>query len=111
MAGHGPSAPETRKAGGTDNFGDTVDPDDIGRFAAQSAGWWDPQRSFRPLHLLNPIRLQVVRRELLASFAHGPGALSPVEGLRLLDIACGGGPLDGPMAAPGVAEPRSAAAA
>src|SRR5205085_2631386 len=91
MAGHGPSAPETRKAGGTDNFGDTVDPDDIGRFAAQSAGWWDPEGSFRPLHLLNPIRLQFVRRELLASFGRDARALRPFEGLRLLDIGCGGG--------------------
>ncbi len=103
MAGHGPSAPETRKAGGTDNFGDTVDPDDIGRFAAQSAGWWDPEGSFRPLHLLNPIRLQFVRRELLASFGRDARALRPFEGLRLLDIGCGGGLVAEPMARLGFA--------
>src|SRR5438552_3702302 len=103
MAGHGPSAPETRKAGGTDNFGDTVDPDDIGRFAAQSAGWWDPEGSFRPLHLLNPIRLQFVRRELLASFGRDARALRPFEGLRLLDIGCGGGLIAEPMARLGFA--------
>ena len=103
MAGHGPSAPETRKAGGTDNFGDTVDPDDIGRFAAQSAGWWDPEGSFRPLHLLNPIRLQFVRRELLASFGRDARALRPFDGLRLLDIGCGGGLVAEPMARLGFA--------
>ncbi len=103
MAGHGPSAPETRTAGGTDNFGDTVDPDDIGRFAAQSAGWWDPEGSFRPLHLLNPIRLQFVRRELLASFGRDARALRPFEGLRLLDIGCGGGLVAEPMARLGFA--------
>src|SRR5437868_10607803 len=103
MAGHGPSAPETRKAGGTDNFGDTVDPGDIGRFAAQSAGWWDPEGSFRPLHLLNPIRLQFVRRELLASFGRDARALRPFEGLRLLDIGCGGGLVAEPMARLGFA--------
>jgi len=103
MAGHGPSAPETGKAGGTDNFGDTVDPDDIGRFAAQSAGWWDPEGSFRPLHLLNPIRLQFVRRELLASFGRDARALRPFEGLRLLDIGCGGGLVAEPMARLGFA--------
>src|SRR5437660_5259796 len=103
MAGHGPSAPETRTAGGTDNFGDTVDPDDIGRFAAQSGGWWDPEGSFRPLHLLNPIRLQFVRRELLASFGRDARALRPFEGLRLLDIGCGGGLVAEPMARLGFA--------
>src|SRR5438105_14914377 len=103
MAGHGPSAPETRKAGDTDNSGDTVDPDDIGRFAAQSAGWWDPEGSFRPLHLLNPIRLQFVRRELLASVGRDARALRPFEGLRLLDIGCGGGLVAEPMARLGFA--------
>jgi 2-polyprenyl-6-hydroxyphenyl methylase / 3-demethylubiquinone-9 3-methyltransferase len=103
MAGHGPSAPETRKAGGTDNFGDTADPDDIDRFAAQSAGWWDPEGSFRPLHRLNPVRLQFVRRELLASFGCDARALRPFEGLRLLDIGCGGGLVAEPMARLGFA--------
>jgi 2-polyprenyl-6-hydroxyphenyl methylase / 3-demethylubiquinone-9 3-methyltransferase len=103
MAGHGPSAPETRQAGGTDYSGDTVDPEDIDRFAAQSAGWWDPEGSFRPLHRLNPIRLQFVRRELLASFGRDDRGLRPFEGLRLLDIGCGGGLVAEPMARLGFA--------
>jgi 2-polyprenyl-6-hydroxyphenyl methylase / 3-demethylubiquinone-9 3-methyltransferase len=103
MAGHGLSAPEMRKIGGADNFRDTVDPEDIDRFAAQSAGWWDPEGSFRPLHRLNPIRLQFVRRELLASFGRDGRGLRPFEGLRLLDIGSGGGLVAEPMARLGFA--------
>jgi len=103
MAGHGPSAPDTRKAGGTDQFGGTVDHEDVDRFAAQSASWWDPEGSFRPLHRLNPARLQFVRRELLASFGRDARGLRPFEGLRLLDIGCGGGLVTEPMARLGFA--------
>ena len=103
MAGHGPSVPDTRKAGGTDQFGGTVDHEDVDRFAAQSASWWDPEGSFRPLHRLNPARLQFVRRELLASFGRDARGLRPFEGLRLLDIGCGGGLMAEPMARLGFA--------
>src|SRR5512142_530613 len=103
MAGHGPSALDTPKASGTDQFGDTVDREDVDRFAAQSASWWDPEGSFRPLHRLNPTRLQFARRELLASFGRDARGLRPFEGLRLLDIGCGGGLMAEPMARLGFA--------
>jgi 2-polyprenyl-6-hydroxyphenyl methylase/3-demethylubiquinone-9 3-methyltransferase len=78
-------------------FGDTVDPEDIDRFAAQSASWWDPWGSFRPLHQINPVRIDFVRRELLAQFHRDPRSLSPFTGLRLADIGCGGGLITEPM--------------
>jgi 2-polyprenyl-6-hydroxyphenyl methylase/3-demethylubiquinone-9 3-methyltransferase len=78
-------------------FGDTVDPEDIDRFAAQSASWWDPLGSFRPLHQINPVRIDFIRRELLAHFDRDARALSPFTGLRLADIGCGGGLIAEPM--------------
>jgi 2-polyprenyl-6-hydroxyphenyl methylase / 3-demethylubiquinone-9 3-methyltransferase len=78
-------------------FGDTVDREDIDRFAAQSAAWWDPEGSFRPLHRINPARLDFIRRQLLASFGRDPRALRPFDGLRLIDIGCGGGLVAEPM--------------
>jgi 2-polyprenyl-6-hydroxyphenyl methylase/3-demethylubiquinone-9 3-methyltransferase len=84
-------------------FGDTVDRDDIDRFAAQSAGWWDPEGSFRPLHRINPVRLEFVRRELGLSFGRDTRNLRPFEGLRLVDIGCGGGLAAEPMARLGFA--------
>jgi len=80
-----------------DEFGDTVDPDDIDRFAAQSASWWDPSGSFRPLHRINPARLDFIRRELLAQFRRDARSLSPFTGLSLADIGCGGGLIAEPM--------------
>ena len=76
----------------------TADPEEIERFAAQSAGWWNPAGEFRPLHRLNPVRLGFIRRELLAHFARDSSSLRPFEGLSLLDIGCGGGLIAEPMA-------------
>jgi 2-polyprenyl-6-hydroxyphenyl methylase/3-demethylubiquinone-9 3-methyltransferase len=84
-------------------FRDTVDHEETDRFAVQSAGWWDPEGSFRPLHRLNPTRLQFVRRELGAAFGRDARSLRPFEGLRLVDIGCGGGLVAEPMARLGFA--------
>jgi 2-polyprenyl-6-hydroxyphenyl methylase/3-demethylubiquinone-9 3-methyltransferase len=78
-------------------FGDTVDPEDIDRFAAQSASWWDPRGSFRPLHQINPVRIDFLRDQLLAHFHRDLRSLSPFTGLRLADIGCGGGLIAEPM--------------
>src|SRR5271170_7801207 len=78
-------------------FGDTVDPEDIHRFAAQSANWWDPRGTFQPLHQLNPVRIDFIRRELLAHFRRDLRSLSPFGGLGLADIGCGGGLVAEPM--------------
>jgi 2-polyprenyl-6-hydroxyphenyl methylase/3-demethylubiquinone-9 3-methyltransferase len=78
--------------------GDTIDPAEIARFAAHAASWWDPSGSFRPLHRLNPARLDFLRRELNAHFGRDPRSLTPFAGLRLCDIGCGGGLIAEPMA-------------
>jgi 2-polyprenyl-6-hydroxyphenyl methylase/3-demethylubiquinone-9 3-methyltransferase len=86
-----------------DEFGDTVDRADIDRFAAQSASWWDSEGSFRPLHRINPARLDFIRRQLLARFGRDALALRPFDGLRLVDVGCGGGLIAEPMARLGFA--------
>jgi 2-polyprenyl-6-hydroxyphenyl methylase/3-demethylubiquinone-9 3-methyltransferase len=83
--------------------GETVDPAEIARFAAHSAGWWDPAGSFRPLHRLNPSRIQFIREELLVHFGRDPSSLTPFSGLTLCDIGCGGGLISEPMARLGFA--------
>jgi 2-polyprenyl-6-hydroxyphenyl methylase/3-demethylubiquinone-9 3-methyltransferase len=89
---------DARKVRGMTEFGDTVDRQDIRRFAAQSGDWWDPRGSFAPLHQLNPARLDFIRRHALARFQRDPQALSPFTGLSLADIGCGGGLIAEPMA-------------
>jgi 2-polyprenyl-6-hydroxyphenyl methylase / 3-demethylubiquinone-9 3-methyltransferase len=78
-------------------FGETVDPEEIDRFAAQGADWWDPSGSFRPLHRINPVRIDLIRRQLLAHFRRDARSLSPFTGLSLADIGCGGGLVAEPM--------------
>jgi 2-polyprenyl-6-hydroxyphenyl methylase / 3-demethylubiquinone-9 3-methyltransferase len=77
--------------------GATVDPQEIGRFAARAEAWWDPEGSFRPLHRLNPTRLGFIRQHFVAYFGRRIDALRPFDGLRLLDIGCGGGLIAEPM--------------
>jgi 2-polyprenyl-6-hydroxyphenyl methylase/3-demethylubiquinone-9 3-methyltransferase len=76
----------------------SVRPDDVERFSRIAAQWWDPRGKFAPLHKFNPVRLAFIREEALRAFGRDPGARRPFEGLRLLDIGCGGGLLSEPMA-------------
>jgi len=77
---------------------DTVDAAEIARFEAIAAEWWDPNGKFKPLHMLNPCRLDYIIDQISAEFSRDPRAQRPFEGLRLLDIGCGGGLLAEPMA-------------
>ena len=79
-------------------FGNTVDARDVEGFAARSADWWDPGGPFRPLHRLNPARIDFIRRWLLAHFGRDGRSLAPFGGLSLADIGCGGGLIAEPMA-------------
>jgi 2-polyprenyl-6-hydroxyphenyl methylase/3-demethylubiquinone-9 3-methyltransferase len=76
----------------------TVDAGEIAKFEAMAAEWWDPNGKFKPLHMLNPTRLDYITRQIAAEFGRDLKAPRPFEGLRLLDIGCGGGLLSEPMA-------------
>lgn len=77
---------------------ETVDAAEIAKFEAMAAEWWDPEGKFKPLHMLNPCRLDYVIDQVAAEFGRDPKAARPFAGLRLLDIGCGGGLLAEPMA-------------
>ncbi len=76
----------------------TVDPSEIAKFEAMAAEWWDPHGKFKPLHMLNPCRLDYITQQIAGEFDRDLTAPAPFEGLRLLDIGCGGGLLSEPMA-------------
>ena len=76
----------------------TVDPSEVAKFEAMAAEWWDPKGKFKPLHLMNPCRLDYITSQIAAEFNRDLSAARPFEGLRLLDIGCGGGLLSEPMA-------------
>jgi 2-polyprenyl-6-hydroxyphenyl methylase / 3-demethylubiquinone-9 3-methyltransferase len=64
----------------------THDPAEIARFEATASRWWDPEGEFRPLHDLNPVRLQFIEQR------------APLAGRTVLDVGCGGGLLSEAMA-------------
>lgn len=76
----------------------TIDQAEVDRFSAMAAEWWDPAGKFRPLHKFNPVRLTYIRDLVSAQFGRDPRGHRPLEGLRILDIGCGGGLLSEPMA-------------
>lgn len=76
----------------------TVDPAEIAKFEAMAAEWWDLNGKFKPLHMMNPVRLDYITRQIAAEFNRDLNSSTPFKGLRIADIGCGGGLLCEPMA-------------
>lgn len=76
----------------------SVDAAEVAKFEAMAAEWWDPSGKFKPLHMMNPVRLDYITRQIAAEFGRDLAMARPLEGLRLVDIGCGGGLLSEPMA-------------
>ena len=76
----------------------TVDPAEVAKFEEMAAEWWDLEGKFKPLHMLNPCRLDYITQQISMEFDRDLSADLPFKGLRILDIGCGGGLLCEPMA-------------
>ncbi|MES9945152.1 bifunctional 2-polyprenyl-6-hydroxyphenol methylase/3-demethylubiquinol 3-O-methyltransferase UbiG [Candidatus Thiodiazotropha sp. CDECU1] len=66
-----------------------VDHAEVSKFEELASRWWDPHSEFKPLHEINPLRLEYIKR------------LAPLDGKQVLDVGCGGGILSESMAANG----------
>jgi 2-polyprenyl-6-hydroxyphenyl methylase/3-demethylubiquinone-9 3-methyltransferase len=82
----------------------TVDPDEVDKFSAMAAEWWDPNGKFKPLHKFNPVRLAFLRDEFCKHYNLDDKSLKPFSDLSVLDIGCGGGLLSEPMTRLGAAD-------
>ena len=76
----------------------TIDQEEVDRFSAMAAEWWSPTGKFKPLHKFNPVRLAYIRDKAAENFGRDVRSPRPLEGLRVLDIGCGGGLLSEPVA-------------
>lgn len=70
----------------TDSNNHNVDPSEIKKFEDLASRWWDPESEFAPLHAINPLRTEYIDLH------------SPVSGLKVLDVGCGGGLISEAMA-------------
>ncbi len=75
-----------------------VDAQDVSRFAATAARWWDETGPAAPLHKLNPVRLDFLRDVAVRHFGRDSHMLRPFEGLDAVDVGCGGGLVSEPLA-------------
>jgi len=66
-----------------------VDPAELAKFSDLAHRWWDPNSEFRPLHQINPLRLDWIN------------SLASIKGKQVLDVGCGGGILSDAMARAG----------
>ena len=74
----------------TSKTGVNADQAELDKFSALASRWWDPESEFKPLHAINPLRLDWIRERV--------GSLA---GRRILDVGCGGGILSESMARAG----------
>ncbi|MFT4715761.1 MAG: 2-polyprenyl-6-hydroxyphenyl methylase/3-demethylubiquinone-9 3-methyltransferase [Paracoccaceae bacterium] len=76
----------------------TIDPSEVAKFEAMATEWWDVNGKFKPLHMMNPCRLDYITQQIATEFNRDLTQALPFKGLQLLDIGCGGGLLSEPMA-------------
>ena len=75
----------------------TLDKKEIEKFSKIAEEWWNPTGKFKPLHKFNPIRIKYIKDNLINDFDL-INKKKPLDGLKILDIGCGGGLLSEPMA-------------
>lgn len=73
----------------------TISPEEIEKFSRMAEEWWDENGKFKPLHRMNPMRIEYIRDKVKDHFSRD--GLKPLDGLSLLDIGCGGGLLCEPF--------------
>jgi 2-polyprenyl-6-hydroxyphenyl methylase/3-demethylubiquinone-9 3-methyltransferase len=76
----------------------TIDRAEAAQFERLAHTWWDPEGPFWPLHRLNQLRADYISKHLIARFGRNSDRAQPLQGIRLLDIGCGGGLLSEAMA-------------
>jgi|TARA_B110000444_G_scaffold247435_1_gene270077 2-polyprenyl-6-hydroxyphenyl methylase/3-demethylubiquinone-9 3-methyltransferase len=75
----------------------TINKEEIQKFSKIADEWWDVQGKFKPLHMFNPIRIEYILDKITAHFNLDKKNKLPIQGLKVLDIGCGGGLISEPM--------------
>ena len=75
----------------------TINQKEIEKFSKMADEWWDPNGKFKPLHKFNPIRIKYIKESIIEEFNLKDTDSVPLNGIKILDIGCGGGLLSEPM--------------
>ena len=75
----------------TDAFDNSIDEDEIKKFDRMADEWWDPYGKFKPLHIMNPYRIDYIKEKISLYFDKDINDLKLFENINFLDIGCGGG--------------------
>jgi len=78
--------------------GGTASPEDVARFTSIADDWWDPNSAFAQLHVINPLRISYIKKQICTYFGYDETGELPLKKLSILDIGCGGGLLCEPLA-------------
>ncbi len=74
----------------------TINKKEIEKFSKIAEEWWNPVGKFKPLHKFNPIRIKYIKENIIETLKLKDKE-KPLEGVKILDIGCGGGLLSEPM--------------
>lgn len=74
----------------------TIDADEIAQFDSLGDKWWDESGPMRPLHRLNPVRMEYIRR-MVSDHFDLPDTVKSLQGIKIADIGCGGGIVAEPL--------------
>ena len=76
----------------------TINKEEIQKFSRMADEWWDVNGKFKPLHMFNPVRIEYITENIKKYYKIKKDKINFLEGLKILDIGCGGGLISEPMA-------------
>ncbi len=74
----------------------SINKKEIEKFSKMASEWWNPEGKFKPLHKFNPIRIKYIKENIIENF-NLKNKITPLSGVNILDIGCGGGLISEPM--------------
>ena len=76
----------------------TINKEEIQKFSKLADEWWDVNGKFKPLHMFNPVRIEYITENIKKQFNIKKEKSNFLDGIKILDIGCGGGLISEPMA-------------
>ena len=76
----------------------TINKEEIQKFSKLAEEWWDVNGKFKPLHMFNPIRIEYITENIIKHFKIKKDKTDYLDGIKILDIGCGGGLISEPLA-------------